>query len=221
MTNDTKHITYNFRPKTRASALWTEVVSHKLLVISFRKTRAMPGFTVLFAMLIATLLLGVGLAIFDIIFKEVSFATVVRDSSYAIYAADTGNECALYWDFKCDQGGACGGGRASGFASSTASVLPSGPMMCNTQDIKTANVDVLSQAGFSTTRTASAATTSFAIYMSTDASGNHVPAYCAIVQVIKFSDAGGVPHTYIISRGYNTCDVANPNRIERAYFISY
>src|SRR5579863_63543 len=79
------------------------------------------GFTVLFAALIPALLLAVGLAIFDIIFKEVSFATVARDSNYAIYAADTGAECAEYWDQQC--GATCNAGFTSAFSTSSASAV--------------------------------------------------------------------------------------------------
>ncbi len=58
------------------------------------------GFTLLLAVLISSLLLSVGLAIFNITFKELILSSAGRESQFALYAADTGAECALYWDFK-------------------------------------------------------------------------------------------------------------------------
>lgn len=204
-------------------------IRHQALGASFKKRRyfanasslkpnACSGFTVLFAALIAALLLAVGLAIFDIIFKQVTFARMVRDSNYAIYAADTGSECALYWDFKCTEAGCADG---SAFATSSASIgkVPAAGLMCNGQDILTVNDDILTGSGYSTEveHDARSATTTFALYLSQDGT---VP-YCAIVQVAKWADSDGIPFTAIISRGYNTCDLSNQNRIERAYLVSY
>lgn len=60
------------------------------------------GFTLLLATLIASLLLILGAAIFSIIKKEIVLSSLGRDSQFAFYAADTGAECALYWDFRFD-----------------------------------------------------------------------------------------------------------------------
>ena len=56
------------------------------------------GFTLLFSVLIASLLLAIGIAIFNITLKELLLSSSARESQFAIYAADTGIECALYWD---------------------------------------------------------------------------------------------------------------------------
>jgi len=58
------------------------------------------GFTLLFAVLISSLLLAIGLAIFNITIKEIILSSAGRESQFAFYAADTGAECALYWDLK-------------------------------------------------------------------------------------------------------------------------
>jgi hypothetical protein len=58
------------------------------------------GFTLFYAVLVASLLLAIGLAIFNITFKEVVLSSGARESANAFYAADTGLECALYWDLK-------------------------------------------------------------------------------------------------------------------------
>lgn len=68
---------------------------HTLYITRFRS-----GFTLLFAMLIGSLLLAIGLSIFSIVFRELGLASITRDSSTALFAADTGAECALYWEFQ-------------------------------------------------------------------------------------------------------------------------
>jgi hypothetical protein len=60
--------------------------------------RSKGGFTILFAVLTGSLLLAIGVAVFNITLKELILSSSARDSQFAIYAADTGIECALYWD---------------------------------------------------------------------------------------------------------------------------
>lgn len=60
------------------------------------------GFTLLFAVLISGILLAIGAAIFNITLKEVDLSASARESQFALYAADTGTECALYWDLQHD-----------------------------------------------------------------------------------------------------------------------
>jgi hypothetical protein len=56
------------------------------------------GFTLLYSVLISSLLLSLGLAVFNIIIKELVISSTIRDSQIAFSAADAGAECALYWD---------------------------------------------------------------------------------------------------------------------------
>src|SRR3989339_699999 len=58
------------------------------------------GFTIFFATLVASLALAIGLGIYDVVVRQLSLSTTVSQSQYAIYAADSGAECALYWDSK-------------------------------------------------------------------------------------------------------------------------
>ncbi len=58
------------------------------------------GFVLLFSVLVSSLLLAIGLAIFNIGQKELVLSATARDSQFAFYAADTGIECAFYWDFQ-------------------------------------------------------------------------------------------------------------------------
>ena len=58
------------------------------------------GFTLLLAALVASIVLALGTAIFEIAQKQVTLSSIGRDSQFAFYAADTIAECALYWDFR-------------------------------------------------------------------------------------------------------------------------
>lgn len=67
------------------------------------KLRTSKGFALLFSVLLSSLLLTIGLSIFSIALKELSISTAVRQSIHAFYAADSGRECAIYWDVKGGQ----------------------------------------------------------------------------------------------------------------------
>lgn len=56
------------------------------------------GFALLFSVLVASLLLTIGLSIFNIALKELSISTATRQSIHAFYAADSGREYARYRD---------------------------------------------------------------------------------------------------------------------------
>lgn len=58
------------------------------------------GFTLLIAVLVSGILLALGLAIFNIASKELTLSSSGRESQFAFYAADSGIECALYWDYR-------------------------------------------------------------------------------------------------------------------------
>ena len=62
--------------------------------------RASRGFTLLLAILVSSVLIALGSAIFDIAIREVTLSSSGRESQFAFYSADTGIECALYWDLK-------------------------------------------------------------------------------------------------------------------------
>lgn len=62
--------------------------------------RAERGFTLLLAAIVAAIVLALGSSIFVIAQKQIILSSISRDSQYAFYAADTGAECALYWDVR-------------------------------------------------------------------------------------------------------------------------
>lgn len=63
---------------------------------------AVRGFTLLVAVLVGGILLALGFAIFNIVSKELVLSSSGRESQFALYAADSGIECALYWDYQGD-----------------------------------------------------------------------------------------------------------------------
>src|SRR3989344_9100858 len=56
------------------------------------------GFVILFAVTLSSILLSVALGVANVALREVGFSTSARDSSDAFLAADTGAECALFYD---------------------------------------------------------------------------------------------------------------------------
>lgn len=160
------------------------------------------GFALLFSVLIASIMLSIALAIFNIVYKELILSSAVKNSQFAFYAADAGLECALYWDYK---------GKV--FATSTDSVLGASGVTCNGTDITAAVNTPIS-------RTADAATTLFYL--------NFLPdAYCVSVTVRKES----IPtkRTTIEGRGYNAgydastgdCSGSLDRKEERGLLVTY
>ena len=58
------------------------------------------GFTLLLAALVASIVLSLGASIYTIASKSLILSSIGRDSQFAFYAADTGSECALFWDLR-------------------------------------------------------------------------------------------------------------------------
>lgn len=58
------------------------------------------GFAMLFSVLISSLLVAIGLSIFSLTLKELTISTSARESQVAFYAANSGMDCAIYWNFE-------------------------------------------------------------------------------------------------------------------------
>lgn len=164
------------------------------------------GFTIFFAVLVASLSLSVGLAIYDLLIRELALSQVATQSQYAIYAADMGSECALYWDSKYSVVNVndIDGSAFATSSSGAGDVAASAQAYCNTQDITN---------GWTTVTTPTSAVTTFQIL--TGASSVNP---CAVVTVTK---NGNPSATTVVSHGYNTCAVGGIVRIERALQVSY
>ncbi len=166
------------------------------------------GFTIFFAMLVGSLSLAIGLAIYDLTVRELDLSSTATQSQYAIYAADTGAECALYWDFKCEMLGECtsNGAANSAFATSSKSSPPSADVFCNSIDIAGGP-----PAAWTVDSTLTSAETTFSITFAPQP-------YCATVTVAK---SGDPVKTVITSRGYNTCTSGAATRLERVLKVTY
>lgn len=74
------------------------------------------GLTLFVAILITGTLLLISVAIISLSVKEALLSSSARESQYAFYAADTGAECAIYWDVKSPNG-------YSSFSTSTPAII--------------------------------------------------------------------------------------------------
>lgn len=64
--------------------------------------RTKPGFTLLLAALVSSIVVALGISIFRLSQKEITLSSIGRESQFAFYAADSAAECALYWDVRHD-----------------------------------------------------------------------------------------------------------------------
>lgn len=64
----------------------------------FKNTQKNKGYTLLFAVMVSSLVLAVGISILNISKKEFLLSSSARESITAFYAADSALECAVYFD---------------------------------------------------------------------------------------------------------------------------
>ncbi len=166
------------------------------------------GFAILFAVLVSGILHTIGLGIFSITYKELLLSSSDRESQVAFYAADTGTECALYWDIQHPDTPYS----VFGLVLSPATTSPpdeSSPILCGNQD-------VILNGYWSPGGMAAPIETTFRIENIGGTSA------CADVTVTKDYDSGeGKRTTQIDSRGFNTCDTNASRRAERGLRVEY
>lgn len=153
------------------------------------------GFALMFAVLATSVLLSIAIAIFNISLREVILSSFGRESESALYAADSGAECALYWNRKSDA-----------FATGTASQIT-----CSEQTFTVGGGgenDRTSRFKFSLGNTLSAACVDVTVTKSyADQDNNSV--------------TPDILETSIKSYGHNTCVLSNPRRVERAFQVTF
>ncbi len=179
------------------------------------------GFTIFFAMLVASLTMAIGVAIYDIAVREPRLSSIATQSQYSSYAADSGGECALYWDSKFNTV-VTTDKDYSAFATSSdyvhGGVALAGQAHCSGVDITTTWV-------ITSSISPKAATTTFALQLPTQSIGLGSISPCVIIEVSKFVPIASVSqYTKIISHGYNSCIGGVPsgvNVVERVYQITY
>ncbi len=168
--------------------------------ILFKKQK---GFTVLFSVIVSAIVLAIGISIANITLKQIIISSAGRESQIAFYAADSGAECAMYYDLK----------------NTDIFNLISAP---SSDSISCFNNTAEDSIDFDRPIDGSAATTTFTIYFKDLTSGNQTQ-LCAKVSVGKhdFNSDGIADKTIIESRGYNVCDSGNPRQLERGLEITY
>jgi Tfp pilus assembly protein PilE len=83
------------------------------------------GFVILFTVLIASIILAIALGIASVSYREVLLSSTANNAEFSFFAADTGAECALYWDIQQSAFGAtlvtpsCGGSAVTMTSSSS------------------------------------------------------------------------------------------------------
>lgn len=201
-----------------------------------KKQQHSKGFTLFVALIVSSMLLAVGFSLSNIILKQLIFSNSGRESQLAFYAADSGAECALYWDRK-DMLGYTTYEGAFATSSATADKLNilCGMGMESDGAEATAEVGALEKYGDNT-----AATTTFYVdYRDPNNASNHRA--CAKVTVSKWIDVStgdNIERTSIDSRGYNApfegqvgfldapgvggkCKIDNARVVERAIRLDY
>lgn len=188
------------------------------------------GFTLLFAVLVSVLVLAVGASIINIALKQTILSGAGRESQYAFYAANSGLECALYWDLH--------GSTIVGTDVQFVFPPPGGQPLANTNLVNcNGGGNITDGTGFSTgassfvgpwdqdndgdpTRTVF----TLAVHNSIATDVSDI-LYCARVTVEKETDTDGgnpIVITTITSQGLNSCDPNNdPRVVERGLVLQY
>ena len=197
---------------------WCLEIAHKIMLkLRLQKNKkTQSGFTILVAVVTAGILLIIAMSIGGIALKEQVLASANKESQVAFYAADTGLECAMYWDqimgkFAPTVDDASGkiktqntvvsGVNCNGFSVSPSSIGPDVSGTVSSQYSYKFEVNKI------------------------DVGDGGVLKTCAVVEVDKDTNApdpaGGVrTSTDIYSHGYNTCD-PSLLRLERGVEAHY
>ncbi len=173
------------------------------------------GYTMLFAVLVSTVLLSIGIFILNVSKKEVILSSIGRESSIAFYAADGGVECVHYHNTA----------NPSLFNVASNGSTVAGTISCGGFSINIPQVTAVSGVTGIVLPATHQSSTIFLI------GTVNAPTQCSEVKLIKNYrfDAGSsatetspeIPASYslisttIESRGYNTCVVGDPRRVER------
>ncbi len=191
------------------------------------------------SIVVSSIVLSIGLSLFNIVQKELILSATGRDSQFAFYSADGGIECALYWDIKQLA-------LPANLAESQGDDSPPEPVHTGTECGET---DFSGGGGVWTASIADGVIPT--VQASVDGDGNPVPASgyeddvatyvlvitfqsqipdstpgsCAQVTITKKdnpSEGGYQAMTTIESKGYNDeCTLDNPALVERAISVVY
>jgi hypothetical protein len=152
------------------------------------------GYTLLFAVLTATLVLGVTVFIVSVSKKQFALSNIARESMFAIYAADGGIECIA----------------ADAYRTSTST----SSFICDGKTInKVFRVATVDEYPATLDPRGDVYISKFTVGFKNETPGSDDDVYgCAVMSVLGFiRDEDGVPGQAIItSRGYNLCSYTPP-----------
>jgi hypothetical protein len=194
-------------------------------IIIKNKLKENRGVAVLFAVLVAVLMVSVAATMVSIAMRQTILSNTGRDSQYAMFAANTALECALFWDLNY--------GASVTLSTSTDRIFPNTnfnetrPGDFLSKDVKCNGGNILTGAGFNSGFAGPAKLRVFTnpnettFYLEiTPNDGNSYGSYCASATVKK-GIKNGAATTVIETRGYNTCNLNSPRAIERGLELSY
>lgn len=188
-----------------------KIFLNKVSFILARKTRPnlVRGFTILFASLIGSLVMAIGMAILGVTIMQINLSSAGRESQHAFYSADTGTECALYLNYG-------GGNPDAGTATCPDGVFPKPGGQVSVCDSAGPSPYTYKCQGQAVVLSAPATNGDGSVTTHFESNySNNLQNTCFIVDVTKNSGANANT-TSIQSRGYSTCDPANSARFERA-----
>jgi hypothetical protein len=164
------------------------------------------GFALLFAVLVGSLVVTMGMAIATIAIKELMLSAIAREAQYSFYAADTALECALYLDYKGD-----GGDGKEVFLSYSHQILPNTvttPCAGQTITLTSLSSEFGSTDAYKTKMTVSGIV-----------NGGISPGSATVI--IEKKDETNLRTITVRSYGYNTSETNSILRVERALEVKY
>ncbi len=188
-----------------------------------KKISDKKGFTLLFAILVSIMILAVGASIINIALKQVVLSGAGRESQFAFYAANTGLECALYWDLN---GSVVNNNGSVAYvfppSSSFARINETGYLDCAGTNIANGNSSFIQQTYTKPWDITQSGKTVFRIALANTISNLDNILYCAEVTVGKEIDSQGRITTTITSQGLNSCEPENDARaVQRGLVLQY
>ena len=149
---------------------------------------------------VTSILIMVSFVVASVALKQIIISYSNSESQHAFYNADSGIECAIYWDLKNSY---------DSFSTTTPHTIS-----CNNQTISAASPAVPTIPAVPTLVGGGGNANPVSIFKV------DFPKGCAIIRVIKEMPANTVITT-VESRGYNTCDTTALRRFERGITITY
>lgn len=188
----------------------------------FNKKR---GFALLFSILVAVLVVSLGASIVSISLRQIILSGTSRESQLAFYAANTGVDCAFFWDLNTPPG-AVGNEVTFPFGSETRIFDPTG-LTCSGINIASngaASAQTVEGAAFISGVNGGSwdiGTPNKTVFRFEITNSISSDVLCAQVTVNKIAGAGSTIITTIESKGYNKCDLNDSKAVERGIILKY